>query len=112
MNNELALERLQSSPSQTLTNVRRILFGNKLAGTLTGVWLCGLLVAFVLPAPVAVTEQSLAAYNDKIHDVLAIQKHVSEVEDDYVDADYHYRSEAVCTSDVVNRAPRSMVSMP
>lgn len=65
----------------------------------TGLWILGLLVVFVLPAPVPTTDEKLVRYEEKLLEVNAANKRLEELEDDWFQADIELRSEAVraCT---------------
>eukprot|EP00892_Ulva_mutabilis_P002339 jgi/Ulvmu1/12105/UM084_0030.1 len=59
-----------------------------------GLWILGLLVVFVLPAPIAITDKKMERYNEKMLEVNAAMKRLQEAEDDLFQADLELRSEA------------------
>lgn len=84
-----------TAPTEVLTAVRRLILGNRWVGAATGLWICGLLVVFVLPAPVAITPENMARFEQRMYSVHAAEKQLGEVENELFNADSAYRSEAV-----------------
>lgn len=60
-----------------------------------GLWILGLLVVFVLPAPVAITDEKMERYDEKMLEVTAAMKRLQDFEDDLFQANLELRSEAV-----------------
>lgn len=84
-----------TAPTEVLTAARRLVMGNRWVGAATGLWICGLLFVFVLPAPVAITPEKMARFEQRMYDVQAAEKQLGEVENELFSADSAYRSEAV-----------------
>jgi hypothetical protein len=87
-----------TAPTEVLTTVRRLVLHNRWFGAATGLWIMGLLVVFVLPAPVPITPERMAMFEQRMYDVKAAEKRLGEVENEFFSADSAYRSEAVRTS--------------
>jgi hypothetical protein len=84
-----------TGPAEVLTAVRRLVLHNRWAGAATGLWIVGLLVVFVLPAPVAITPEKMATFEQRMFDVQAAEKQLGEIENELYSADTAYRNEAV-----------------
>jgi hypothetical protein len=86
---------LRNTPQEVLVYTRRLVFGNRWVGATAGLWLVGLLVAFVLPPPVPITPEKLQVFEEKMFEVHAAEKRLGEIENEYLAADSMYRAEAV-----------------
>jgi hypothetical protein len=95
-----------TAPTEVLTSVRRLVLHNRWLGAATGLWIIGLLVVFVLPAPVPISPEKMAKFEQRMYDVQAAEKQLSEVENDFFSADSAYRSEAVRPSSFRSSAKR------
>lgn len=63
----------------------------------TGLWILGLLVVFVIPAPVATTDDKLELYEERMLEVSAAVKRLEEIEDEWFQADIDLKAEGVRT---------------
>lgn len=94
-----------AGPTEVLTTARRLILHNRWFGMATGLWIVGLLVVFVLPAPVPITPEKMARFEQRMFDVQAAERQLSEIENDFFTADSAYRSEAVRLSGPSSTSP-------
>lgn len=62
---QVDINRISRRASNTLVRFRHAVVHNKAVGGAVGLWIMGLLIAFVLPAPVSVTPEAFALYTKK-----------------------------------------------
>lgn len=89
------LQLRHAGPTEVLSAIRRLVLHNRYVGAATGLWIIGLLVVFVLPAPVAITPEKMARFERRMYDVQAAEKQFGDVESEFFSADTAYRNEAV-----------------
>lgn len=87
--------RLQSEFEVTVRRLAQSAIRNNWVRAGAGLWIIGLLIVFVLPAPLATTEAKLSRYEYKMVDVSAAVKNLEEVADEWFDADSDLRAERV-----------------
>lgn len=65
MNMQVDANRVSRRASNALVRFRHAVLHNKVVGGAVGLWLMGLLIAFVLPAPIQVTPEAFELYTQK-----------------------------------------------
>ena len=81
--------------SRAVVRSGNLILRNRWAGGMAGLWLFGLLVVFVLPAPISETDEMLSAYESKHVDVQAVNDKLGRVEHDMYERESRYHNERV-----------------
>jgi hypothetical protein len=86
---------MSRNANRVLANAGRAIVRNRWAGSAVGLWLVGLLVVFVLPAPYPITHEMLNRYEQKAYDVHAVQDRISDKTSQMYIRESHYRDAQV-----------------
>lgn len=94
---QLDVQRFRSDAGTVAVQLRDAVLHNKWAGGLAGLWVLGLLITFVLPAPVRVTQDMQRAFDHKAQAIDHYEEPLSEAARDMFEAEAVYRRERVCS---------------
>lgn len=97
MSMQVDANRVSRRASNALVRVRHAVLHNKTVGSFVGLWLAGLLIAFVLPAPVRVTPQAFELYTQKAQQAESYSGVLSQAQGRMYKQQAILHTEQVCT---------------
>jgi hypothetical protein len=86
---------MSNDANRVLNRAGRAVSRSPWTGSALGLWLIGLLIVFVLPAPVQITEDMLTAFNTKAAKVEAVNDRLTSVMSDLYERELRYRDARV-----------------
>jgi hypothetical protein len=94
--NQVDVHRYASDARNAIVLVKNAILHNKWAGSAVGLWIMGLLIVFVLPAPVSVTDHKMATYKTKAKLVEKFSGPIVEASKHMLVAEDRYLNDKVC----------------
>jgi hypothetical protein len=101
---QVDVHRYASDAGNAIILIKNVILHNKWAGGAVGLWIMGLLIVFVLPAPIAVTDAQLASYKAKAKLAERFNGPLVEASKDMRVAEDRYLTDRVCITALTTQA--------